>query len=76
MIYLKIESGNEARNKKFSNFKARNKVCIKHFKVKITEVCDMLVSEGDLGLVEIIKPTKYVMLIGLEAKHHRYKFHR
>ena len=39
VIYLEIENANEATNHKFSDFKARNKVRMKHFKVKMTEVC-------------------------------------
>ena len=41
VIDLKIENGNEAINNEFSHFKARSKVRMKHFKVKVTGVCSV-----------------------------------
>ena len=73
MTNLKIENGG---NNKFSDFKARSKVHMKHFKVKMIGVCYISGSEGYLGLVQIIKPTSNVMLICLEVKLHRCKFLR
>ena len=76
MIYLKKENGKEATDNKFSNFKARSKVCVKHFNVKIIGVCCLWGSEGYLVLKQVIKQTRDVMLIRLEVKLDGYKFHQ
>ena len=70
MTDLKIENGG---NNKFSDFKARSKVRMKHFKVKMIGVCYVSGSEGYLELVQIIKPTSNVMLICVEVKLHGCK---
>ena len=39
VIYLKMENCNEAMNQEFSDLKARSKVGMIHFEVKMTGVC-------------------------------------
>ena len=72
----KKENGNEAIDNKFSNFKARNKVCVKHLNIKRRGVWSLLRSEGHPALEQIIKQTRHVTLICFEAKLHGCKFHR
>ena len=46
VIYLKIENWNEAMNWTFSDLKARSKVGMKYFHVKMTAVMLLLSFEG------------------------------
>ena len=50
----------EAINNEFSDLKARSKVRMKHFKIRMTGVC--------YGLAQIIKPTSNVILGCLDVK--------
>ena len=62
VICLKIGNDNEATKMEFSDLKARSKVRMKHFKVKMTGVCYVWVSKGYHGLVQVYKANDWLFL--------------
>ena len=76
VIYLKMENCNEAMNQGLSELKARGKVGMKHFNVKMTKVFYFCVSKGLSQTYKHHKPWSNLILICLGVKQHVCKFQR